>query len=304
MLLRIGARRPAASRPRLLRRPRRARTACHPASIEAFLDSLTSASRLGGVSPVAAALLLAVAALVIGVAKSGFGGTLNILAVPVVASALRADVAIAVMLPVMLVADAVAVAQHGRHCSGPRVRPALLGSAAGVIASSVLMAGLAGSPARLAWVLQVAVGAVSVAMVAIQGWRLCGGRLPRVPDRPAAAAGAGLASGLLSTLAHSAGPLMAAYLLEARLDKRTLTGTLVVFFGVMNLFKAGAYGAVGLFTREGLLLSLAMLLVLPFGSALGLWLHRRVPEKPFLAVLYAAAALAGGRMLLLAFGVV
>ncbi|BAM02633.1 hypothetical protein PSMK_04740 [Phycisphaera mikurensis NBRC 102666] len=252
-------------------------------------------------TPLAAVVLLAVAALVIGVAKSGFGGTLNILAVPLVASALRADVAVAVMLPVMLVADAVAIQQHGRHCSAARVKPALAGAGVGVAASGVLMAGLAGSPAGLAWVLQVAVGAVSVAMVAVQGWRLAGGRLPRVPDRPAAAACAGVASGLLSTLAHSAGPLMAAYLLEARLNKRVLTGTLVVFFGVMNLFKAVAYGGVGLFDPAGLALSAAMLLVLPAGSALGLWLHRRVPEKPFLAVVYAAAALAGGRMLWQAF---
>ena len=264
------------------------------------MDALTAASRLEGVSPLAALLLLAVAAIVIGVAKSGFGGTLNILAVPLVASALRADVAVAVMLPVMLVADGVACAQHGRHASWPRARPALAGAAVGVAVSAVLMGVLAGSPARLAWVLQVAVGLVSVAMVAVQGWRLAGGRLPRVPDRPAAAAGAGLASGLLSTLAHSAGPLMAAYLLEARLDKRTLTGTLVVFFGVMNLFKAAGYTAIGLFDAAGLLLSAAMLLVLPLGSALGLWLHRRVPEKPFLAILYAAAAVAGGRMLWLA----
>lgn len=266
-----------------------------------WIDALTAASRVEGVSPTTALVLLALAALVIGIAKSGFGGTLNILAVPVVASALRADVAVAVMLPVMLAADAVAIGQHGRHVSVARVKPALGGAAAGVLVSGALMAGLAGSPERLGWVLQVAVGLVSVAMVAVQGWRMTGGRLPRVPDRPAAAAGAGLASGLLSTLAHSAGPLMAAYLLEARLDKRTLTATLVVFFGVMNLFKAVAYASVGLFDANGLWLSAAMLLVLPLGSALGLWLHRRVPEKPFLAVVYVAAAIAGGRMLWLAF---
>lgn len=266
-----------------------------------WVEGLTAASRMEGVSPVAALVLLAVAAVVIGIAKSGFGGTLNILAVPLVASALRADVAVAVMLPVMLVADAVAIGQHGRHVSVPRVKPALAGAAVGVLLSGVLMAGLAGSPANLAWVLQVAVGGVSLAMVAVQGWRLSGRNLPRIPDRPAAAAGAGLASGVLSTLAHSAGPLMAAYLLEARLDKRTLTATLVVFFGVLNLFKAVAYTGVGLFDLDGLRLSAAMLLVLPIGSALGLWLHRRVPEKPFLVIVYVTAAVAGGRMLYLAF---
>ena len=248
---------------------------------------------------------LALAAFIIGIAKSGFGGGIGILAVPLVANVLDADHAVGVMLPVLITADVFAVRQHHQHRSGFHLRWSLLGGVVGILAGTVLLMAYAaqdsGASDRLAWLLQVAVGVVSLSMVAIQGFRMAGGRLPALPDTRASAIGAGSAAGFISTLAHAAGPVMTLYLLELKQPKAKLVATLVVFFFVLNLAKLPTYLGLQLIDNDTLLLSGAMILVVPFGSVAGHWMHRRIAEKPFTLVMYAGAALAGGRMLWQAF---
>jgi uncharacterized membrane protein YfcA len=256
---------------------------------------------------------LILAAIVIGIAKSGFGGGIGILAVPLVGNALAADHAMGVMLPVLIGADIVAIVQHRGHASRRHVRPALWGAIVGVafaaLAAFLLLRGQgsegaesAASRDTLATVLAVTVGTTTLVMVALQVYRWCGGRLRRVPDTPATGAVAGAIAGFVSAVAHAAGPIMTLYWLEARLPKRTLVATLVVFFFAVNAMKVPFYWLGGLLSPTTLLVSLVMLAAVPVGSLLGLWLHRRVAEGPFAAVMYVAAAVAGGRMLWQALG--
>lgn len=249
------------------------------------------------------ATLLA-AAVVIGIAKSGFGGGIGVLAVPLVGNVLAADHTVGVMLPVLIGADLVAIAQHRKHRSGEHLRPALLGGVFGILAAAAAVVALLGGfgaasedRASLATLLAVTVGGVTLVMVGLQVFRWCGGRLRRLPDTPFAGGVAGALAGFVSTLAHAAGPIMTLYWLEARLDKRRLVATLVVFFFAVNMLKVPLYLAGGLIALQTAWVSLVMLAAVPVGSFVGVWLHRRVPEGPFTAVMYIAAAVAGARML-------
>lgn len=249
--------------------------------------------------------MLLLAALIIGVAKSGFGGGIGVLAVPLVGNVLAADHTVGVMLPVLMGADLVAVAQHRKDRSIRHLRPALLGGLAGISLAALTVVALlasdtsAGGERRetLATTLALTVGGVTLLMVGLQVFRWCGGRLRRVPDTRWAGAIAGGLAGFVSAVAHAAGPIMTLYWLEARLDKRMLVATLVVFFFAVNTMKVPFYLLGGLISTTTLWVSAGMLLAVPVGSLIGLWLHRRVAEGPFAAVMYAAAAVAGGRML-------
>ena len=55
---------------------------------------------------------MGLACLLIGVAKSGFGGGIGFLAVPLVAAALPVERALGVWLPILMFADVFAVWQH------------------------------------------------------------------------------------------------------------------------------------------------------------------------------------------------
>lgn len=249
-----------------------------------------------GVPLWAAVLAAATAAVVLGVAKSGFGGGVGILAVPLTALALDPRLAMGVLLPVLIAADLFAVYQHWGQQSWRHLRPAFIGAAFG-IALGTLLLWVFRQAGTLTTALNLTVGGVCLLLVIVQLYRLAGGKVPRIPDRPAASANAGFLSGVVSTLAHSAGPIMSVYLLEHRLDKGRLVGTLVLFFYVVNVAKLPSFIGLGLITPQTLLISAAMAVVVPAGSLLGLYLHRRVAERPFAVVMYTGAAAAAARMI-------
>jgi len=243
-----------------------------------------------------AATAFAVAVLVIGIAKSGFGGGIGILAVPLTASALSASVAVGVLLPILIAADLVAVWQHHRHPDGRHLRWTLLGAVFGIVAGTAIIVAL-GKQERLETGLSLVVGGVCLLFVAIQCYRLVGGKVPRVPDTPASGIAAGGLAGVVSTLVHGAGPIMSIYLLEHRLPKRVLVATLVFFFWIVNLMKLPSYIGYSIITPRTLLVSALAIPLVPVGSLLGMWMHKRVAERPFTLIMYLGAAAAGAHML-------
>ena len=238
---------------------------------------------------------LCAAVIVIGIAKSGFGGGVGILAVPLMAAAIDPGAALGVMLPILIAADVVAVAQHHRHFSGFHLGWSLLGAAVGIAFGTVVLwlFQVSESQARM---LNLTVGGVCVGFVAVQVYRLLGGKVPKVPDNRRSAIGAGGLAGAVSTLAHAAGPVMTIYLLEHRLAKQRLVSTLVLFFFVVNIAKLPTYLGQGIINTQTLQASAWLILLVPVGSLIGIWLHRMVAEKPFALIMYVGALAAGARM--------
>lgn len=242
------------------------------------------------------ATAMSLAVLILGVAKSGFGGGIGIIAVPLMAHALRVDHAVGVMLPLLLAADTAAAWQHRGSWSRRHIRDTVSSAIVGIGIGTALLYQMQSS-GHLVPILNGVVGAVCLTFVAIQVWRLLGGRFPRIPDTTPSAIAAGTLCGVVSTVSHSAGPIMSIYLLEHRLEKKILVGTLVLFFYAVNAAKVPTYVALGLIGTDTLLTSALFLPLVPVGAWLGIWMHRRVPERPFVIVMYLGATAAGIRML-------
>ena len=243
---------------------------------------------------------LGLAAIILGMAKSGFGGGIGILAVPLTANVLPADQAIGVLLPMLIVGDVFASYAHRKHVDWPVARPMLLGAVLGIgIGTGVLL--LLTDNATLTFALNLTVGGICLLMVAVQAWRLAGFNLPRVPANKTSGVSIGSVAGVASTLAHSAGPIGAIYLLEIKLPKRAFVATTAWFFFLVNLLKLPTYLALALITPSTLVQSAWGMLFIPVGTVLGLWAHSRIPEKPFTILIYATAALAAARMIWTAF---
>ncbi|MEM7808705.1 MAG: sulfite exporter TauE/SafE family protein [Planctomycetota bacterium] len=255
-----------------------------------------------GVAPWWFVTALLLAAAIQGMAKSGFGGGIGILAVPLVANVLPPGEAIGVLLPMLIVGDIFASYVHRRSVDWPTLRPVLGGSVLGILIGTVVLI-LLGTADQLTAALNLLVGGICLLMVLVQAWRLAGKPLPRV--RPTRRNGTlvGSAVGVASTLAHSAGPVAAIYFLEIKLDKAKLVATAAWLFFLVNLLKLPTYLGLGLINPSTLLQSLWAAAGIPIGSVLGLWLHKRIPEKPFFAIVYLAAAVAAGRMIWKAIGV-
>jgi len=236
------------------------------------------------------------AVLIIGIAKAGFGGGIGILAVPLTILVLPPDRAIGFMLPVLIVADALSNLHHIRYRSGPHLRWSLSGAVIGVVLGSLILWWMQSTIYFNAW-LNLCIGVICLLFVVLQVYRLSGGKVPRVPDGRWPGRVAGGLAGTVSTLAHSAGPIMTIYLLERQMEKRLLVGTLVLFFFILNVMKLPTFFGLGLINPATLLEGLWFVPLVPVGTLLGVWLNKRISEKPFVTVMYLGAAAAASHML-------
>jgi uncharacterized protein len=234
--------------------------------------------------------------LVIGIAKAGFGGGVGVIAVPLVANALPAERAIGVMLPILILADLFSVWSHRRGVSWPHLRSLLIGAACGIALGTWVLWTFK-ETGQLTEALNLTVGSVCLAFVALQLYRMLGGYVPRIPPGPIGGIASGGFAGTVSTVAHAAGPIITIYLLEQRFEKTRLVATMVLFFLVVNCSKLPTYTGMGLINGKTLIESALFAGFVPVGILVGLWMHKRLAEKPFTLIMYLGAAAAGGRML-------
>jgi uncharacterized membrane protein YfcA len=230
------------------------------------------------------------AVLLLGLAKSGFLGGFGSLATPLLALAVPVPQAAAIMLPLLMVMDAIGIRQLWRERD--RALLALL-----------VPAGIAGI--GVGWVLfgllstKAVAGVVGALTLAFVAQRLLA---PARSDRsvaPSRATGRLFAamSGFTSFVAHAGGPPIAAYVLPLRLDPVRAAATFAVFFGALNLSKWIPYALLGLLDARNLLTSLALVPLAPLGVWAGVWALRRVSARWFYAIAYAGMAATGAKLL-------
>ena len=238
-----------------------------------------------------------VAMLLVGVSKGGFGGGLGMLGVPMMSLVIDPITAAAIMLPVLCVMDLFGLWAYRRTWDGRNLAVLVPAALAGILLGSLTFHLLDADLLRLL------IGLLALGFAAHhygRVWRRArGGGPPRPAHRPSLPLGllAGGASGFTSFVAHAGGPPLSVYLLGQRLDKTVFVGTTVVFFTLVNYVKLLPYALLGQLHGGNLLTALVLLPLAPAGIWLGLWLHRRVSESLFYAVVYLFLALTGAKLI-------
>ena len=243
-------------------------------------------------------LCVGAAVLITGISKSGFGGGIGIVALPLMASVMPARHMLGVQLPLLIAADALSNLHHLRNYEWRLLKPLVWGALAGVLLGSAVFWALQQSdPTRVQRGLSLLIGAVCLVFVAIQAWGLTGRRVPTLPSHPASSVAVGATAGFVSTISHAAGPIVTLYLLQAKLARHLLVGTQVFYFLLINSAKVPTYVALGYINASTLRDSVWFIPLIPLGTLAGAWMNKRVPEKPFAAILYVAAAVTAGHMI-------
>ena len=233
----------------------------------------------------------AFAVLVTGISKSGLGGALGGLAVPLMSIWISPRDAAAVMLPVMIVTDWAGIGAWRGKASWPDLKmmlpAAIVGIGLGTLAFGVM-------PDNL---VKMAVGLIATVFALDRLLRRNRPPSPARPPKPLLAWLSGAASGFTSTLAHAGGPPVMAYLLTRQLPRQTFVATTVYFFTTINLAKLPTYLALGIFTKATLIASAMLLPLVPVGVWLGLRILAKVPDRPFYWFATAALGLSGAKLL-------
>jgi hypothetical protein len=223
-------------------------------------------------------IFYAVAALAVviwGVSKAGFGGGLSLISVPMLTLVIPPLEAAAIMLPILCVMDLFGIWGYRRTWRRDAMGVLLAGVVLGTIVGALTFASIDEAALRLV------IGVMAVGF-SIQFF------LARDPApgarRPGPALGFAVAAaaGMASFVIHAGAlPLLAIYLLGQRLDKTTYVGTAMVFVAMVNFAKVPPYVMLGLFTNEALQTALVLMPFAPVGIWLGMWLHKRIPERHF-----------------------
>jgi uncharacterized membrane protein YfcA len=243
-------------------------------------------------------LFVGAGVLITAIAKAGFGGGIGILALPLMAAVMPPQHMLGIMLPVLIAADVLSNLHYLREYEWRLLRWLLPGAVSGVIAGTVIFMMLRGTDiGTFNYALAIIIGSVCLLVVLMQVYRLTGRELPTLPSHPASSFGIGLVAGTVSTISHSAGPIVSIYLLQEKVPKRRLMGTILLYFLLINSAKVPSFVAMGLINQRTLLDSIWFIPLLPIGTLAGAWMNKRIPEKPFAAVMYVAAAAAAAHMI-------
>lgn len=237
-------------------------------------------------------IVAALCVLITGISKAGLGGALGGLAVPVMSIWLAPRDAVAVVLPILIATDLVGIRAWKGKADWADLKLLLPGAVIGIAAGSLAFGLMSDA------LVKATVGLIAVAFAADRVFRAKN-------KKPAGAGGVagwfgtlcGAVSGFTSTLAHAGGPPVMIYLLKRQLPRETFVATSVYFFTVINLAKLPFYLGLGVFHRETLLMSAALIPLVPLGVWAGLRVLAWIPERIFFAVATLALGLSGAKLL-------
>lgn len=231
------------------------------------------------------------AVILLGFAKGGFAG-LGLLAVPLMALTISPVQALAIVLPILLVQDAVGVWSY-RHSWDPlNLKRLLPGAAIGIVLGFALAAYVPEEAIALT------IGLISVVFAVRRLLLERGGKVP-------AATLAGVAggwlwggiSGFTSMVAHAGGPPFQVYILPQRLHREIMVGTGAVFFAILNVLKLLPFMLLGQFSPENLATSAVLFPLAVAATFAGVWLVRRVESARFYTFIYILLIFVGGRLI-------
>jgi hypothetical protein len=235
--------------------------------------------------------LLAVAALLVGFAKTAIGGVASI-SIAIFAAVLPAKESTGALLPLLLVGDLLAVRLYRRHADWHRLVRLFPTVAVGVVIGAGFLAVVDDT------VMRRTIGAILLALVGVHVLvRLRGGmRTPIRAGGPVAAV-YGLLAGFTTMVANAGGAVMSLYLLSAGLGVLGFLGTGAWFFLVVNAFKVPFSVGLGLITPESLLLCAVLVPALLVGGAIGKACIDRIDQARFEQVVLVFTALASLNLL-------
>jgi uncharacterized membrane protein YfcA len=224
----------------------------------------------------------------VGLSKGGLGGAFALMGVPVLSLVMPPVQAAALLLPLLLMMDAVGLWTWRGYFDRATLVSMLPAAAVGIGVGGLTAAVTPEALVRLI------VGIVALAFVA-RSLRPARVGAARPPSRASAWFWGALA-GFTSFVAHAGGPPYQVHTLPLRLDPRVYTGTAVIFFAVVNVVKVIPYAALGQLDGRTLLSALVLLPPAVVAVLIGAALVRRMKPGVFYPFMIAMVALVGLRL--------
>ena len=232
---------------------------------------------------------LAIVILIMGMSKGGLpisGVALPLLVLLWPEHGQAARSAVSFMLPLLCLMDIVGVILYRGKPDWNHIKKLFIPTLAGICVASLFFVsdrGLSFSDRTL----KLIIGFLGLGFTA---WQLWGKKIAAYAQkettnnyRPVLY---GFSSGLVSTIAHAAGPVMQMYFLPTGLAKTQFAATTVYYFLFLNAIKLIPFSLLGRFNREQLMANLWMLPIIPAGVVIGYVIVKYMQERHYIRFIY------------------
>ncbi len=230
------------------------------------------------------------AVLIVGLSKGGFGGGLAMLGTPLLALAVSPVKAAAILLPVLLVMDAISLANYRKNVDWALIKSVIPAATVGIF-----MGWLTASYVSDDWI-RIIIGLISLLFGLNQ---IIKDLLKRSSNKPNAIAAGfwGCFAGFTSFIAHAGAPPFQAYAVPLKLEKTLFVGTSVMFFAMINSIKVLPYFLLGQFSDENLMVSITLLPLAVIGVLAGVYFVKKVSQNFFYNFTYVAMIIIGCKLI-------
>ncbi len=196
--------------------------------------------------------------------------------------------ALGLLLPLLIAGDLLSIGQYRKVFDFSKIKLLLLPAAIGIALGSLLLGWMHSKEnAKLAEALiRLEIGIESIFLVSLYWWRQYKGMQQKVMPEPARAIVMGGITGISTTLAHAAGPIIAAYLLPLKMDRRAFMGTSSIFFFLANTSKLPTYYLAGLFSNIDWKLTAALMPFVLAGALAGYQLVKKMTDQSYFKFVY------------------
>ena len=231
---------------------------------------------------------LLLAAALVGFSKTSVGGV-NVLSVVLVALAFPGKASTGVLLPMLIVADIMAVIYYRRDCQWPIIVRLLPLTLVGIVIGYFIVTAV---PVDI---FEKLIGLIILAMLFFN--LALDGKKTSLVSSKLFTGGIAAVAGAASMIANSAGPIFGLYLLHMGLKKEQFVGTRSWFFLIMNMIKVPFSAHLGLITTESLKLNLACVPIILLGAFIGVRFLKMINLSAFTWLIRVAVLISAVRLI-------
>ena len=223
-----------------------------------------------------------------GISKGGFAGPIAILAIPIMALSMSPIVAAAILLPVLLVMDVVAMYIYWKKWDLKNIKiiipPALFGILIGALTFKY------SSDDNI----RIIIGTIAILFIFLSIIQK-----NNVLIKPTKTKGTfwSLVAGYTSFLIHSGGTPVNFYLLPQKLNKTVYVSTMTLVFFIINTIKLFPYYYLDQLIISNLKISLILSPLAPISIYLGYFLHKKINEEIFYFFIYFFLGIGGIKLI-------
>ena len=214
-----------------------------------------------------------------GIAKSGLGGSIALISIPLMTIAMPLTNALGIILPILIFSDFIATYKYRKEYDLETLKLMVPFAAIGIFIGSLTFTFFSEELLKF--------------IIGLMGFLFAGHYFFFKKNKEAKSDKNFLKGGLCSTIAgftsfcvHAGGTPTSLYLLPLRMKKEIYVGTRIIFFACLNLFKLPLYINLSMTNFETFKQSLILFPVALLGILIGYKLLKIIEEKLFYNILY------------------